>query len=1774
MPGNEVGDRVHNFFGQENLYQGQHQSQAADGSWAGLNNNLWVRNQREINSPFISNLKNYNAHQPDSGGLGQPSHSLHGLNFSQSYISPEIGRSESQNQHQTLNGYAAGQQLFHARQIEANFLGADAVSDRHVTSRGLSIHEAQQVNNPELSKKNVARLETTDSPVNFDFFGGQQQLSSRNPSVTQILPKQQPGNPDMQLLQQQAILSQIQELQRQHQYQQQEARQHGSMNQISSSSKLAAGNHSATLIDGIPVNELSSSPWQPEHMGSNTNSLQHSLSTPIQGPSSGFVFPSEQQQALRMMGLIPEQVDQSLYGVPISTASSFLGSNSLIPTDKPAMQQLSVINNTLSGSHYTSYPDQVSMQDGMIVRQDFQGKSMFGMSASQGLNGGLNSENLQHVNLQHRNVSMQEFSGRQEFDGRSEVSQEKTMAQVAPSQNVATLDPTEEKILYGSDDNLWDAFGRSDNITTGGFNMADGSDFNSGYSFLQSGSWSALMQSAVAETSSGDMGVQEGWGGANFNNSGPPNGNQQHSDTNDSAKLQPVWVDNNLQTLNSRHSSVSSEANNKPNNYINSANVPAFQQPGHKSFFQQTEGFQNSSAQSSTPPSLEGERKWIDRNLQQKSLAEGRNLSENEGNTSGVEINADNLSGSWLRQQSVSSYNSQPSKPNGWSYIEPMFSHGSNNMKNHENHNMSQSSQGGDHKRSIREEMGPSATFKQNHDSISNPTHELQHANHGVENSQVYNEGSNLINNAAAANASSLRDDVGSRQQNPINRNLSFWKDANSSMDLKESGFGAKQHHIDKGSQLESPGSSCLEKGATEMHEIENSNASDTHTSGSKQKVGGNSSRKPSVTPRRFQYHPMGNLDMDVEPSFGTSHVTQPQAHVQQNSHGFKGGELSNLRQPKSGTEGNSIEVEKSEMRAFGDLPSKRMLPPFGSRFSSSDKLAGHDPRHVAFPSSQNMLELLHKVDQPREHTNATHSPSYRNHSSEMGEAETSDGSVGQTPRNQSSDSQVFGLQLGPPQRLSMQDAALSSQFSSPMVMNSTNSTSETGECGHMLPPVASKQRDLRNNLTGPSGHSGNKSPHINAQGNLAATSQSAFPYPRSHLQNQHFVANHSANVFSDRIGIHSRNFDSSSERVENSHMLSTDISRSDLQMNLVSSADASQHSSGDISNAQYSPQLAQELGSVSMSQRAAFSKLSPNEWANVTTQKHSLHADPSKAASDLFKSRMHMDNSDKSFSGQKEMDSREKLELEAVVHGENSINMQNIIGGEKQMQESPSKQVSGGKSETSLQATTATGGQESSGHHSLGASPSNSMGTRVNIDPSGHSLRPNISSQQHYSLMHQMQAMKNADNDPTNRSGKRFKGPDSGLDSQQVAMDGGQLLSHGHSNAIRESLLNHASNSRVDAAAAIFSSKKGDAYVSSSSDIASSVRSEHSQISPQMAPSWFDQYGTFKNGQTLTVFPGSKNATMKPPLVQPLVVEKPPDGFNAQNSAKQANASADGSEHINARESSTLISIEHRNLSAGQPLPLNFINQSLVAARPKKRKSSAPELLPWNEEMTQSFRRLQDISMADVDWAQATNRLTEKKEDEVEMIDDGLMIKLKRRLNLTTQLVQQLLRAPPFTTLSSDASLHYESVAYLVARLALGDACNIVSSTGTDNTLHPESRDPLPERPKVSGKTGDHKIIEVVEEFTKRGQNLEDDLLRVEKRASILDLRVECQDLEKFSVINRFAKFHSRGQVDGGEASSSSDLTASSQKSCPQRYVTALPIPRNLPDRVQCLSL
>ncbi|GFP87438.1 hypothetical protein PHJA_000887500 [Phtheirospermum japonicum] len=52
---------------------------------------------------------------------------------------------------------------------------------------------------------------------------------------------------------------------------------------------------------------------------------------------------------------------------------------------------------------------------------------------------------------------------------------------------------------------------------------------------------------------------------------------------------------------------------------------------------------------------------------------------------------------------------------------------------------------------------------------------------------------------------------------------------------------------------------------------------------------------------------------------------------------------------------------------------------------------------------------------------------------------------------------------------------------------------------------------------------------------------------------------------------------------------------------------------------------------------------------------------------------------------------------------------------------------------------------------------------------------------------------------------------------------------------------------------------------------------------------------------------------------------------------------------------------------------------------------------------------------------------------------------------------------------------------------------------------------------------------------------------------------------MERFAVINRFARFHGRGHTDSVE-NTSTDVTASTQKSSLQRYVTAVPMPESLP--------
>lgn len=69
--------------------------------------------------------------------------------------------------------------------------------------------------------------------------------------------------------------------------------------------------------------------------------------------------------------------------------------------------------------------------------------------------------------------------------------------------------------------------------------------------------------------------------------------------------------------------------------------------------------------------------------------------------------------------------------------------------------------------------------------------------------------------------------------------------------------------------------------------------------------------------------------------------------------------------------------------------------------------------------------------------------------------------------------------------------------------------------------------------------------------------------------------------------------------------------------------------------------------------------------------------------------------------------------------------------------------------------------------------------------------------------------------------------------------------------------------------------------------------------------------------------------------------------------------------------------------------------------------------------------------------------------EDEAELVEDRLsMFQSKKRLIMTSQLMQQLFCPAPMSILSARAVSQYDTLAYSVAKLSLGDACSLTSCT------------------------------------------------------------------------------------------------------------------------------
>ncbi|KAJ8540548.1 hypothetical protein K7X08_035693 [Anisodus acutangulus] len=1803
MPGNDVGDRVHNFFAQDSS-QEQHHSPVVDGNWPAHSNNLWVGSQRPI-GVLTSNTKNYNLQNSDSrkGPSSYPLSSQHGLNYMQSTPRPEFGKGQSQNQQTNLNGYMYGNQFYQTKQDEAKFLATDTGYDqRSLASGGLSPYASHQGVGPEQQTRVPVRSEPSESSTSFDLFGGQQ-MNRQQSNMLQSLQRQQSGHSDMQQVQ---LMLKMQELQRQHQLQQLDTRQQNT-NEVFTLPKVASGSHPPALVHDTTNSGALNYPWSSD-LG-NTNWLQRG-SPIIQGCSNG-LNPTNIGQAQHLTGLIPLSADQSLYGVPVSGSRGSVNPFSQGITDKPTKQPMPTFDSSFPVNQYTGLQDQASGQDGTFIpRQRSPGDNLFGSVTN-----ATNMENPQQANTMQKSSALQDFCGRQVLAVPSENSQEKAGAHASSSQNEVGLDPTEERILFGSEDNIWSAFGKSPDMNGEGDNPFDGAGLMNGLSSIQSGTWSALMHSAVAETSSSDLGVQEEWSGVNFHSTEIPSGTQ------------------NLIYNSGRHKTSSAEENLPPNSSLNSVSV----QPsdgsnmnnnysnvqGHRLPYEPGQSLHANSSQRLVQSSEEGN-KWSNSGPRQKSAAEVcQMMFGSSSHPINREINMRKNSGPLTSE--LGGVRQLWDKTAGWSDVGSAVGctvpSGVAALRV-SSENSSNCSQDDKQKKFMQAEaVHRGVTWNSN--AGHNSAVDMKHVGSSISNHQVNTEVFNLQNSTSVPNSSTIR---GGEETSQLQNNYhsDYWKNTDPFVKSAVSeGLGVLQHHVSKDNPVLHRGISDVEAKMHETQNSDNKNSNDSYRSNlfprspainmrenilsdasdsrclptGKQKSSDQASQKNSW-PRKFQYHPMGNMDEGLDPPYDRKEPSHSQSMLLQNANHGQSEVFGQV--PKSRAEleeGQPCDVMR-DGKGFTEVHSQSSFHSGGSSmpgpFNRSDL---YSPNKVA-QTSPNMLQLLQKVDQSSVRCSMTQlSNSEQKVSSEMPEAENSDGSVGHLQRNQSSASQGFGLQLGPPsQRVSNQKHSLSSQ-STQAVRSSHSNAEEIGEKsrgwmhaphqGQSLPPAEHSLEELKNNRSGVPGSTYNETSLYTMPGKFSSAfdSSSGFPYLRSPLQNPPVVrvtgqlsTNQSLNVSFDKHGPSSADKGDSRRRPGSGQSVQASIPEGagdDKQDNPSISAGKSQlcNANGPHERLSANQVSSKEPGSVSqplsmsgIAQQGASSKMLANMWTNFPPRQPLFVAQSTKESSHIHQSHQ-LNNMESSLSAaerQGDQDANKGWKLTSELGTRTANILGSFEGEEDRVKESPSRQVPF----QNIEPVQMSDSQDREPVNNLSeGSPANSASMQRDIEAFGRSLKPNNFPHPNYSLLNQMQAMKNVETDPSERPLKRMRVSDSNTGVQQILSTDSRILSFSGRESLQSSLSSQQGGNVTPQD--VLASHHDDAQSSSHNNIMNPFKPEHTQISPQMAPSWFNQYGTFKNSQMLQMYEAHRTASMKT-TDQPFTLGKSSNGLQAFDSIQRVMpANADRS---NLGPSSFASSAAIEDFSSPQTMPLN-VGQHHQLLKPKKRKRVTSELTPWCKEVSLDSQSCQTISLAEKEWAKSTNRLVEEVEEGIDLIElRPLRLKVERSLILTTQLMQQLFRPPPSAILFSDANSEYENVAYSISRLVLGDACSMVSCSNGDSNAPHTSKEPLNDKHKRSERNDKHTFAKAVEELRVRARRLESDFSRLDKKASILDVIVEGQDIEKFSVIYRFAKFHGRVQSDGVDTSSSSD--ARTHKPLAQRYVTALPMPKNLPSMVQCLSL
>ncbi|RWW81395.1 hypothetical protein BHE74_00010228 [Ensete ventricosum] len=514
---------------------------------------------------------------------------------------------------------------------------------------------------------------------------------------------------------------QSQELHRQQQLQQldQGPWQSSPLSQLSGVANPATGNQLSTPLTEMPINDSYNYMWPnnfvggisnlPSHtqmfIAGNRNLMQSSSSAAMQNFANDVITSNDQSQAMQSMGFVPQEINQSFHGRPVSGTSSvnqysrFLGmSNNYhdLMTKANANEADKASYPYSTAQSYQQSAAQSCLQDKTLSVQNYPGKHIFGNSLLQNLGNDVTdvtSGNFQQANNTRYSDQFDEFHGRQEQGDSSGNLQEKPVSEVGSSSGVASLDPIEQKILFGSDNDNW-GFSFGGSLFSGMGEDMHGhtleNDHYGSFPSIHSGSWSALMQEAV-QASSSDKGLPEEWSGLCFQKteqvmakpSVPINVNR---------KQPAAWDDSNLQSVVTSVTSRSFPLFNDANATQNSSTSPSnknFSEFAHE----ENDRILTEAPQASFKLSTQGSNnKEFCQNQDQTKLAEdgllrprpsssglwvGKTIEQHEE----IQFQSKDMGGCWGDQQNLPLSDA----PSGWNSSYPTASRSNNTLNYQEN---------------------------------------------------------------------------------------------------------------------------------------------------------------------------------------------------------------------------------------------------------------------------------------------------------------------------------------------------------------------------------------------------------------------------------------------------------------------------------------------------------------------------------------------------------------------------------------------------------------------------------------------------------------------------------------------------------------------------------------------------------------------------------------------------------------------------------------------------------------------------------------------------------------------------------------------------------------------------------------------------------------------------------------------------------------------------------------------------------------------------------